>query len=233
MVHTKRTLQNKVNLEIPLKDKIEKFLSNIKAVEYKNGVLVPIKRGALIRLTDLEIVSAYNAELRGICNYYGIASNFYRLDYLSYLMKYSCLKTLAAKHKTSISKIKAKLSDRKGKWCIPFENKSGMHNLYFADWRDSKDSKYSECNDTDTINTSVRYRKTTTTLDKRIMAKVCEICGTTESSKYEVHHVNKVKNLKDKAEWERIMIAKNRKTLIVCWDCHHKVIHASRKVLKD
>lgn len=222
--HTKRTLLNKVNLEIPLKDKIEKFLFNLRAVEIKNSVLFPVKRGSLIRLTDMEIVSAYNAELRGICNYYGIASNFYRLDYLSYLMEYSCLKTLAAKHKSSISKIKVKFSDRKGKWCIPFENKSGKQNLYFADWRNSKDSG---CNDT--IHTSIRYKKSTTALDKRIMAKVCEMCGTTESSKYEVHHVNKVKNLRGKVEWERIMIAKNRKTLIVCWDCHHKVIHGKQE----
>ena len=47
---------------------------------------MPVRRKSLLRLTDLEIVSAYNAELRGICNYYGIASNFYKLCYFSYLM---------------------------------------------------------------------------------------------------------------------------------------------------
>lgn len=46
-------------------------------------------------MTDLEIVSSYNSELRGICNYYNLASNFYRLSYLAYLMEYSCLRTLA------------------------------------------------------------------------------------------------------------------------------------------
>ena len=67
------------------------------------------------------------------------------------------------------------------------------------------------------------------------MKKECELCGTTESEKYEVHHINKIKNLKGKANWERVMIAKKRKTLVVCWNCHHNVIHGNKenRVLKD
>ena len=40
-----------------------------------------------------------------------------------------------------------------------------------------------------------------------------------------IHHVNKVKNLKGKQLWELAMIAKKRKTLAVCKDCHHKIHH--------
>ena len=76
----------------------------------------------------------YNAELREICNYYGIASNFYKLGYL---MEYSCLKTLAAKHKSSIFKIKAKFKDGKGRWGVPYETKAGRKRRYFV--------KYAEC----------------------------------------------------------------------------------------
>lgn len=59
-------------------------------------------------LSDLEILDIYNAQTRGICNYYGLASNFAKLTYFVYLMEYSCLKTLAMKHKTRISHIKQK-----------------------------------------------------------------------------------------------------------------------------
>ena len=45
------------------------------------------------------------------------------------------------------------------------------------------------------------------------------------SSYYEIHHVNKVKNLKGKEPWERVMISKRRKTLVVCHDCHQKIHH--------
>lgn len=74
---------------------------------------MPVHRKTLLRLTDLEIVSTYNAELRGIRNYYGIASNFYKLCYLSYLMEYSCLKTLANKHKCTIFKVIDEFKDKK------------------------------------------------------------------------------------------------------------------------
>lgn len=55
------------------------------------------------------------------------------------------------------------------------------------------------------------------------------LCGTETAKCYEIHHVNKVKNLKGKEQWERVMIAKKRKTLVVCWECHHRVIHAKRE----
>ena len=55
-------------------------------------------------------------------------------------------------------------------------------------------------------------------------AKVCELCDTIESDCYEVHHVNKLKNLRDKQAWEFAMIAKRRKTLVVC-KRRHIAIH--------
>ena len=56
-----------------------------------------------------------------------------------------------------------------------------------------------------------------------LKAKVCELCGTTESDHYEIHHVNKLKNLKGKQLWEKVMIAKRRKTLILCRKCHYEI----------
>jgi hypothetical protein len=61
------------------------------------------------------------------------------------------------------------------------------------------------------------------TFESRLKAKQCELCGTKESERYEIHHVNKVKNLSGKEPWERMMIAKRRKTLVVCEKCHHTI----------
>lgn len=69
------------------------------------------------------------------------------------------------------------------------------------------------------------YGYAVNTLENRLKAKVCELCGTTESDHYEVHHINKLKNLKGKERWEIAMIAKHRKTLVVCRDCHRSIIH--------
>jgi len=218
-----RTMNGGIELLAPLNDKIHKFLfAKGIAIQKDNGVLFPVHRKYLVNLTDLEIVSTYNAELRGICNYYGMASNFNKLNYFAYLMEYSCLKTLASKHKSGISKITNKFKDGKGKWGIPYETKQGSKRCYFAKYADCKGAR----NPSDIIsNAAVVYGYSRNTLENRLKEKCCELCGTTESDHYEIHHVNKVKNLKGKEKWEIAMIAKRRKTLVVCRNCHRKVIH--------
>jgi len=218
--YNKRTLSFMTELNVPLKDKIEKFLFNKKIVKLKNGVLSPIKRNGLLNLTNLEIMTTYNSELRGLCNYYGMASNFSCLNYFSYLMEYSCLKTLAAKHRSRISKIKKKFSDKKGSWCIPYETKIGKKYMYFAKYQNCKKTK---CPDDIKSNQLVIYLNSSTKFEDRLKAKVCEICGCTDSEHYEIHHVNKVKNLKGKSLWEKIMISKRRKTIVVCKKCHYNI----------
>lgn len=218
-----RTLNGGVELLVPLNDKIRPFVfTKGVAIQKEDGSMFPVHRKYLVGLTDLEIVSVYNAELRGICNYYGMASNFCKLHYFSYLMEYSCLKTLASKHKTSLSKIIDKFNDGTGKWGVPYETKLGNKRRYFANYADCKGKGSA----TDYIsNAAVVYGYAVNTLENRLKAKVCELCGTTESDHYEVHHINKLKNLKGKERWEIAMIAKHRKTLVVCRDCHRSIIH--------
>jgi len=216
-----RTLNNKVELLAPLNDNIHKFIFSRKiAVQKDGGAFFPVHRSALLQLTDLEIVSVYNAELRGICNYYSMASNFNKLSYFAYLMEYSCYKTLANKHKSKISKVKAMYKDGRGGWGIPYETKKGKKRCYFAKFSDCKDA----INPIDTVsNAAVVYGFSSNTFENRLKAKICELCGTTDSDHYEIHHVNKLKNLKGKEAWERKMIASRRKTLVVCRNCHKEI----------
>ncbi len=223
---TKRTLNYMTELTIPLKEKIEAFLFRTKTAEIKNGALYPVRRTALVGLSDLEIVAAYNAELRGISNYYRMACNFNALGYFSYLMEYSCLKTLAAKHKSTIKKVRRMYRDGAGRWGIPYETKAGKKRMYFADYASCKTAKKTD--DKKPLN-GTWYWHSPNTIEKRLTAHKCELCGTETAERYEIHHVNKVKNLKGKEHWERVMIAKRRKTLVVCWECHHKIIHGKRE----
>ena len=215
-----RTLNLSVELLVPVKDKIERFmLDNKIAIIDKDGKFKPMHRNALVNNTDLEIVDNYNAQTRGICNYYSMASNFGRLDYFVYLMEYSCLKTLARKHQRSIGQMIDKY--RYGKtWAIPYETKSGkkyMPIVRFTDMRAKRKSRYSH--DIDKIvNPHYGFNE----LDKRISAKKCEICGA-ENIAFEIHHINKLKNLKGKELWEKVMISRKRKTLVVCKKCHYKI----------
>jgi len=217
-----RTLNYTVELNVPFADKIMPFLFD-KAIigQTTDGIIEPRARRHLYKCTSLEIIDTFNSELRGICNYYGIASNFTRLDYFAYLMEYSCLKTLAGKHDTTSRKIVKKFRDGKGHWGIPYKTAKGDKRRGFA--------KYTDCKNPDSfsdeiIEYSIRHAGARTTLEERLRAEVCELCGKTDVP-LEMHHVNKVKNLKGKQKWEIVMIAKRRKTLAVCKGCHHKIHH--------
>lgn len=222
---TQRTLSQTAELSVPLNDKVMKFLFDKKAIiQGKDGKIESWARLSLTRCSDLEIVTAYNAELRGICNYYSLASNFGKLSYFAYLMEYSCLKTLACKHKTTIAKIIRKNKDGKGKWRIAYKNKKGNCYCYFANFSECKESRYF----TDIVDTTaMKHSRTKTIFEQRLAAKVCELCGCTDAEHYDIHHVHKVKDLKGKEFWEQVMIAKRRKTIVVCEECHKK-IHSKR-----
>jgi len=220
--HTARTLNYSVELNVPFADKIMPFLFN-KAIIKQNqdGTIEPVARKYLYRCTDLEIIDTYNSELRGVCNFYGIASNFIRLNYFAYLMEYSCLKTLAGKHGGTTRKMINKFHVKNVGWGIPYETARGRKYRIFA--------KYTDCKNSDSFNDviieyAIRHAGTRTTLEKRLSACVCELCGKTDTP-LAMHHINKVKNLKGKQKWEIIMIAKRRKTLAVCKSCHHNIHH--------
>ena len=219
-----RTMNNTVELLIPLKDKVEKYLFNKGAVKQRtdNGKLEPVARVDLTRNTDLEIVTTYDAEIRGLCNFYFLASNYRSLNYFSYLMEYSCLKTLAWKHRCKLSKIYDKYRIGAKRWGIPYETKAGKKVRKLTKFNEIDGKRFN-----DVIPTIITIiAKGRTTIDSRLKAYRCELCGYEgKDRKYEVHHVNKVKNLKEKEPWEVVMIAKRRKTLVVCCDCHQKIHH--------
>ena len=221
-----RTLNNSVELLVPM-DRIEKFMYDRQIViQGKNGELTPWQRLSMSGLTDLEIVDTYNSQTRGICNYYNLASNFSKLAYFVYLMEYSCLKTLAQKHKTRISAIK-KMYKADKSWGIPYETKSGKKRMMIAKFSDFKRDKVYNDTSIDNIKNNVHFASHSS-LEQRLKAHKCELCGAEgENIMLEVHHISKIKNLKGKEQWEKAMIARRRKTLVVCKECHKKIHHSS------
>ena len=79
-------------------------------IRYQNGkeLFNPVHRTYLISNDDLEIVQQYNAEVRGLYNYYKIADNASILGHFNYVMKYSMFKTFGAKYKLHISGVRKK-----------------------------------------------------------------------------------------------------------------------------
>ena len=73
-----------------------------------------LKRGKPARRTELMnrdhhvIISTYGAEFRGIVQYYLLAGDVWRLSRLQWVMLTSLLKTLAARHGSSVTKMARK-----------------------------------------------------------------------------------------------------------------------------
>jgi len=61
---------------------------------------------------------------------------------------------------------------------------------------------------------------------ERLLAQTCELCGSHEH--IEVHHVRKLADLASKGQanppsWKRRMVARQRKSLVVCRSCHEQI----------
>ncbi len=104
-----------VQLRIP-KRTIERFILDrkmVKDIQAKQWDM--LHRTKLLYLKDVEIIQLYNAELRGLYQYYCIAENVsQKMGQLKHVMEYSCLKTLANKYKSTVKKIRTKY--RQGKY---------------------------------------------------------------------------------------------------------------------
>jgi hypothetical protein len=169
---------------------------------------------------DLEILDQYNSEIRGFRNYYRIANNAAHASSFGYIMQYSMFKTFATKYRTTMRRMFGKLRTGKN-FGVRFTDKKGktktrlFYNEGFAKKPLQKNAVV------DVIPKTVMY-SSKTSLMARLSAGQCELCGKTDCE-IEIHHVRKLKDLKGKSYWERFMIARNRKTLALCLDCHEKL----------
>jgi group II intron reverse transcriptase/maturase len=186
-------------------------------------------RPELIQDDDFSIIQQYQSEYRGVVQYYLLAENASWFHKLHWVMHGSLLKTLAAKHKTSLMKVKRRLHSST---TTPF---GPMKCLETRIQREGKNPLVARFGGIPlrqqpriilTDQKPLHYQIVRNELVKRLLADKCEICG--YDGKCQVHHIRKLADLKvkgrrEKPLWMRIMSARRRKTLIVCHDCHRAI----------
>ena len=186
--------------------------------------LKAIHRPELIHLDEYEIFLQYNWKLRGLYNYYSLAENVYKFNGFGYICLTSFMRTLAAKYKTSINKLcqnKNYMKRTKGTGYFGVTKEDKFYPFFIGPFeRKIKNKEYSD------IPPNVLKLTGRNSLIKRLESKECEFCGNTDGP-FEVHHIKKLKDLKGKSNWEKLMIARKRKTLVLCVSCHHK-LHAGK-----
>jgi len=226
-----RSINGSIQLLIPSKiinEKIKPFTKNGK----------PVRRKDRVKDSVLQIIKQYNAEIRGLYNYYSLANNASKyISKFQYYHYYSMVKTIGNKHKLKVRKtikkfaVPIKRKDGTGTRNIigiKYKTKSGHKILtYFCE---SLRRKITPLNTTCNINLNPTSRYKNEILS-RLLKSQCELCGTNQEIKnIVVHHVRNVKGLKEKHEkgrkmklWEKKMVKMNRRTLVVCKECHNKI----------
>lgn len=219
----KRTFHGRIVVKIP-PDVIKNKLLGYSAMHIcGNGGKERWKsksRPNLLYKDDLELLQQYNAEIRGLYNYYSIALNASTLNSFKFIMEYSMYKTFASKYKTTVHKICRRY--RKNKvFTVSYTNKKGeeknstFYNSGFKRQMSSRIFRLDSLPD-------VAYTYGRTSLIDRLKAEKCELCDSKDA--LEMHHIRKMSDLSNgKQPWQIKMIERRRKTMAVCTSCHRKI----------
>jgi hypothetical protein len=191
----------------------------------------PWHRPQLQNLPDYDIVRIYGAEYRGIVNYYLLAQDAWRLSALRWNAETSMLKTLGAKHRSSVTKMaarhKAKIKTSDGiRTCFEArKQREGKPDLIarFGGIPLRRDRR-AVIRDPGPAPAAAPRKE----LISRLRRRQCELCehGTTVA----VHQVAGLASLgkpePGRPAWAALMAKMRRKTLVVCAACHD-YIHAN------
>jgi group II intron reverse transcriptase/maturase len=219
----RRCINGASGLKIPvetIRKKCSKFMKHGK----------PSHRAEMLNDTDFSIISRYQAEYRGVVQYYLRAYNVHRLNLLYHVMKLSLARTLAAKHRLSAGRIMRKyqtmVSSPHGKLKAMQvvihrgENKKPLVAQFGG--LELRRQEAAVIND----RPPEVYNTRRSEILQRLLADQCELCGSEDNC--EVHHVRKLADIdrpgqKEKSSWVKRMISRRRKTLVVCRKCHGEI----------
>jgi hypothetical protein len=191
----------------------------------------PIHRPELLTNTVFTIVSTYQAEYRGLVEYYRLAHDLsQKLPRLRWDMERSLIKTLASK-----LQIPGKQVYRRYQATLNVKGKP-YKGLRVTKEREGKKPLVAEWggipltwNIGATLNDQPAHIwSTRSELEERLLADTCEYCGTHEQC--QVHHVRALKDLQVKGRrsrprWMVLMAARQRKTMVVCKTCHEDITY--------
>jgi group II intron reverse transcriptase/maturase len=191
----------------------------------------PIRRTERTVDTAFSIVAQFQAEYRGVAEYYKLAFNRHRLGRLHYVMERSLTKTLARKYRITVPQVyrrfRAVLDTEHGprRGLQVTVDRGGGKKPLVAQWGGislARDLTPTVLNDDPPKIWSGRRSE----LVQRLLADTCELCGS--QHQVEVHHIRALKDLNPKGrtqlpEWALRMAARRRKTLVVCRACHEGI----------
>lgn len=191
--------------------------------------LNPVAKSEWTVLDEYEIVLKFQQTFMGLANYYRWTDGFYALNRVSYILQYSCAKTLSYRQKSSVSKI---------------FKKYGKNMEIRREIKGSSGSKFKQIAFLTHAEVSKKFKEDKTLRPKlseaphdpfkiitywRTKFKVyseCCICG--RENDIHLHHINSLRSIKAKKETDHfgyIRSCLNRLQIPVCPSCHSDITH--------
>ena len=202
---------------------IQKKLTEYNALEVRNidgkDIWWSKPRRYMTPMKPEDILAQYNAEIRGLYNYYSLAANVSKeCASFAFIMKMSMFKTLGWKLNTSARKVRQKYQKDKD-FVIPYNDAKGKqkYRVFYNEGFKKRNAQFDVDYDKLPQTMYVPYPS----LVERLKDGRCELCG--KEGKVVMHHVRNLTKLKGCNEWEKLMLKRHRKTLVVCEDCNSMI----------
>ena len=202
---------------------IQKKLTEYNALEVRNidgkDIWWSKPRRYMTPMKPEDILALYNAETRGLYNYYSLAANVSKeCASFAFIMKMSMFKTLGWKLNTSARKVRQKYQKDKD-FVIPYNDAKGKqkYRVFYNEGFKKRNAQFDVDYDKLPQTMYVPYPS----LVERLKDGRCELCG--KEGKVVMHHVRTLTKLKGNNEWEKLMLKRHRKTLVVCEDCNSMI----------
>ena len=230
-----RAVNGNIQLLVPgevINRKLETFRQNNK----------PVQRNDRVNFSIRDIIVKYNEEIRGLYNYYCLATDVStKLAKYKFYHYYSMVKTIAKKERASVRATIAKYGID-----VPRKQGTGTVKIIGMRYKTRKGVGKTLTYFNESLK---KVSKPKTKVNEvvtggwhgivfRLNAGICELCGAKSGNKkdFVVHHVRKLKDLLDKYNkpgftppmWVLVMEGIKRKTLVVCENCH-KEIHKTER----
>lgn len=202
---------------------IQKKLTEYNALEVRNidgkDIWWSKPRRYMTPMKPEDILAQYNAEVRGLYNYYSLATNVSKeCASFAFIMKMSMFKTLGWKLNTSARKVRQKYQKDKD-FVIPYNDAKGKqkYRVFYNEGFKKRNAQFDVDYDKLPQTMYVPYPS----LVERLKDGRCELCG--KEGKVVMHHVRTLTKLKGNNEWEKLMLKRHRKTLVVCENCNSMI----------
>lgn len=226
-----RALKRTTKRNLTIEPDSQRILKRLILLKFCRRDCVPIGKPIWRSYDEFQIVQKYAQIMRGIFNYYAPCGKFSRLYRISYILQYSCAKTIAGRKKISMPQVFKRYGLNltvKKQFKTSKTEQTRVQRFYDIKVLRQMEKAKQEKGLNRSANEFDPFRLVEYWRTKFKVFGECCICGSIDN--IELHHINSISSLKgkkDKAAAIRSQL--NRLQIPVCKPCHNQITHGKYK----